>query len=212
MFRDVLSRRLCEVVGVAFFGLALLWVISLASYSAHRPGAVLQHRGRRGRATSAAASARSSPSSSFQLLGYAAYLLPAALVVVGWHYFWVRALHARRGPSSLGGVVLFSAAARGCSAIAFDRLPHRRQGRSPPAACSAPVVAGLLTDQLNRTGALDARADARCSSPLLMVTQLSLGAVAAAIGGAAARARRRAGRRASAAGAKSGGASSSARK
>ena len=37
MFRNVLSRRLCEVVGVAFFGLALLWVISLASYSAQDP-------------------------------------------------------------------------------------------------------------------------------------------------------------------------------
>ena len=37
MFRNVLSRRLCEVLGVAFFGLALLWVISLASYSAADP-------------------------------------------------------------------------------------------------------------------------------------------------------------------------------
>ena len=37
MFRTALSRRVCEVVGVACFGLALLWLVALASYSATDP-------------------------------------------------------------------------------------------------------------------------------------------------------------------------------
>ncbi len=31
---------------------------------------------------------------AFQLLGYAAYLIPLVLAVIGWHYFWCRVLDA----------------------------------------------------------------------------------------------------------------------
>ena len=31
---------------------------------------------------------------SYQLVGYAAYLIPAFMVVAGWHYFWCRTLDA----------------------------------------------------------------------------------------------------------------------
>src|SRR5262249_62188953 len=31
---------------------------------------------------------------SYQMLGYSAYLVPLVLVVVGWHYFWCRAVDA----------------------------------------------------------------------------------------------------------------------
>ena len=116
----VLSRRLCEVLGVAFFGLALLWVISLASYSATDPvlffstavGRPGNFGGRVGALLAELA---------FQVLGYGAYLLPAALVVVGWHYFWVRAL-AAPWTKLAGAVVLFSAGGAAL-AIAFGRLP-----------------------------------------------------------------------------------------
>ena len=131
----VLSRRLCEVLGVAFFGLALLWVISLASYSAQDPVLFFSTAAGRpgnfgGRVGALLAEL------AFQVLGYGAYLLPAALVVVGWHYFWVRALTAP-WTKFAGGVVLFSRAAR--------RWPSRSGGcrsaarRSPPAARSAPA-------------------------------------------------------------------------
>ena len=116
----VLSRRLCEVLGVAFFGLALLWVISLASYSAHDPVLFFSTAAGRpgnfgGRVGALLAEL------AFQVLGYGAYLLPAALVVVGWHYFWVRALTAP-WTKLAGGVVLFSAGGAAL-AIAFGRLP-----------------------------------------------------------------------------------------
>ena len=134
--RTVLSRRLCEVLGVAFFGLALLWVISLASYSAHDPVLFFSTAAGRpgnfgGRVGALLAEL------AFQVLGYGAYLLPAALVVVGWHYFWVRALTAP-WTKLAGGVVLFSAARRG-PGHRVRAAADRRQGRSPPAARSAPA-------------------------------------------------------------------------
>ena len=143
------SRRLCEVLGVAFFGLALLWVISLASYSAQDPVLFFSTAAGRpgnfgGRVGALLAEL------AFQVLGYGAYLLPAALVVVGWHYFWVRAL-TRRGPSWPAASCCSRPAARRwpSRSAAADRrqgVPRRRRARRG--------LAGLLTEQLNRSGAL----------------------------------------------------------
>jgi S-DNA-T family DNA segregation ATPase FtsK/SpoIIIE len=173
----VLSRRLCEVFGVAFFGLALLWVISLASYSANDPVLFFSTAAGRpgnfgGRVGALLAEL------AFQILGYGAYLLPAALVVIGWHYFWVRALSAP-WTKLAGGLVLFSAAGAAL-AIAFDRLPIGGKAFPAGGALGA-AVAGLLTDQLNRSGALVLVLTALFLS-LLMVTQLSFGALAAVAG------------------------------
>jgi S-DNA-T family DNA segregation ATPase FtsK/SpoIIIE len=173
----VLSRRLCEVFGVAIFGLALLWVISLASYSASDPVLFFSTAAGRpgnfgGRVGALLAEL------AFQVLGYGAYLLPAALVVIGWHYFWVRALSAP-WTKLAGGIVLFSAAGAAL-AIAFGRLPIG--GKSFPAGGAiGAAVAALLTDQLNRSGALVLVLTALFLS-LLMVTQLSFGALAAVAG------------------------------
>ena len=79
------SRRLSEFVGVALFGLALMWLISLASYSPADPvffftsgsdGAPLNFGGRVGAFLAEL---------SYQMLGYTAYLAPVVLVVSGWH-------------------------------------------------------------------------------------------------------------------------------
>ena len=37
MFRNALSRRVCEVVGVASFALSLMWLVALMTYSASDP-------------------------------------------------------------------------------------------------------------------------------------------------------------------------------
>ena len=47
---------------------------------------------------------------SFQLFGYGAYLLPAAVGVVGWHYFWCRKVDART-TKAIGLVLLFGSLA-----------------------------------------------------------------------------------------------------
>jgi S-DNA-T family DNA segregation ATPase FtsK/SpoIIIE len=91
---SAVSRRLSEFVGVALFGAALIWLISLASYSASDPvwffntGPELPPANFAGRIGAFVGEL------SFQLLGYSAYLVPLVLVVVGWHYFWCRAIDA----------------------------------------------------------------------------------------------------------------------
>ena len=94
MAGSALSRRLSEFVGVALFALALLWLVALASYSPSDPvwffntGADLQPSNFAGRIGAFLSEL------AFQLLGYAAYLIPLVLAVIGWHYFWCRVLDA----------------------------------------------------------------------------------------------------------------------
>ena len=91
--RSALSRRVSEVVGVALFGTALIWLIALASYEPADPvwffstgnDVPANFVGRVGAFVAEL---------SFQLFGYASYLLPAIVVVAGWHYFWCRDVDA----------------------------------------------------------------------------------------------------------------------
>jgi S-DNA-T family DNA segregation ATPase FtsK/SpoIIIE len=103
---SAVSRRLSEFVGVALFGLALIWLVSLASYSASDPvwffntGSDLPPANFAGRIGAFIGEL------SFQLLGYAAYLAPIVLVVAGWHHFWCRAVDAVY-TKLLGAALLF---------------------------------------------------------------------------------------------------------
>ncbi|HET9469259.1 MAG TPA: DNA translocase FtsK 4TM domain-containing protein, partial [Vicinamibacterales bacterium] len=95
MAGSTLSRRLSEFCGVALFAAALIWLIALATYEPTDPvwffssGSGAQPVNFAGRVGAFLAEL------SFQLLGYASYLIPAAMVVVGWHSFWCRALDAQ---------------------------------------------------------------------------------------------------------------------
>ena len=94
MPQSTLSRRISEFLGVALFALALIWLISLVTYeptdpvwffttdAVHPPANFV---GRVGAFLSEL---------SFQLLGYAAYLIPAALAWAGWYYFWCQPFDA----------------------------------------------------------------------------------------------------------------------
>ena len=44
---------------------------------------------------------------SFQLFGYASYLMPATFVIIGWNYFWCRSLDAA-GTKVAGAGMLFN--------------------------------------------------------------------------------------------------------
>jgi DNA segregation ATPase FtsK/SpoIIIE, S-DNA-T family len=87
------SRRVSEIVGVALFAVALLWLVALASYEPADPAwffstATDEPANFAGRVGAFLAEL------SFQLLGYGSYLLPAVVVVAGWHYFWCRTMDA----------------------------------------------------------------------------------------------------------------------
>jgi S-DNA-T family DNA segregation ATPase FtsK/SpoIIIE len=179
VFRNALSRRVCEVVGVACFALALMWLVALASYSAADPviffssparGAPVNFAGRVGALLS---------EMSFQVMGYAAYLVPPLLVVIGWHYFWVRALKAPI--TKLLGALLLFASVSGLLCLAFERLDIGGK-RFPAGGLIGKAVANLFVSQLNRTGSLIVLLTIVFLAAI-MATQLSLGAVAAAIAG-----------------------------
>jgi S-DNA-T family DNA segregation ATPase FtsK/SpoIIIE len=91
---STLSRRVSEVAGVALFASALIWLIALASYDPNDPvwffstGTDEMPSNFVGRVGAFLAEL------SFQLVGYGSYLMPALIVIAGWHYFWCREVDA----------------------------------------------------------------------------------------------------------------------
>ena len=145
------SRRLSEFVGVALFALALMWLISLASYSPADPvfffttgtdGHPVNFGGRVGAFLAEL---------SYQMLGYSAYLAPVVLVVSGWHYFWCRIPDAAY--TKLVGAGLLVGCVASFLSLAFGTL---RVG-------SREILAGgylgkalstTLAEYLNKTGSI----------------------------------------------------------
>ncbi len=94
MASSTVSRRVSEFVGVALFGVALIWLISLASYNASDPVWYFNTGSDLPPANFAGRIGAFGGELSYQMFGYSAYLIPIVLVVIGWHYFWCRALDA----------------------------------------------------------------------------------------------------------------------
>jgi DNA segregation ATPase FtsK/SpoIIIE, S-DNA-T family len=151
MAGSFVSRRLSEFVGVAMFALAMMWLISLVSYSAADPvwfftvgtdSAPTNFGGRVGAFLAEL---------SFQLLGYAAYLVPIVFVVTGWHYFWCRVPDAAY--TKLVGAGLLFACVAAFLSLAFGSL--RISGRELLAGGSiGKFLASFLADYLNKTGSI----------------------------------------------------------
>ena len=122
-----------EFVGVALFATSLIWIVALATYLPSDPvwffstGIDEVPSNFAGRVGAFLAEL------SFQLAGYAAYMLPAGCVVAGWHYFWCRHLQAAgtkaagrltrptpnvvSRPSAPMSVAVVSKIARTCAAV-----------------------------------------------------------------------------------------------
>jgi S-DNA-T family DNA segregation ATPase FtsK/SpoIIIE len=128
---STLSRRLSEFVGVALFASALIWLIALATYN---PGDAVWFFSTGGEAPPANFIGRVGAflaELSFQLLGHASYLIPGVLSVIGWHYFWCRALDAAY-TKTVGALLLFHPSS------AWPSAASRSAARSSaPAATSA---------------------------------------------------------------------------
>ena len=148
---STVSRRVSEFIGVALFAAALIWIVSLASYEPTDPvwffstGLHADPVNFVGRVGAFLAEL------SFQLVGYAAYLIPALMVVIGWHYFWCRRVDAA-GTKATGGVLLFSCISAFLSLV-FGALEV--SGKSFRAGGYAgDWLARAVTAYLNRTGSV----------------------------------------------------------
>ena len=145
------SHRLSEFVGVALFGAALIWIVSLASYEPSDPVWFFSTGAHAAPANFAGRVGAFLAELSFQLFGYASYLIPAVFVVIGWHYFWCRALDAA-ATKATGAALLFACISAFLSLV-FGNLEV--SGKSFRAGGYAGEwLAKQLSEYLNRTGSL----------------------------------------------------------
>jgi len=146
-----LSRRLSEFVGVALFAAALIWLISLASYNAADPVWFFNTGSEHAPANFAGRIGAFVAELSYQMLGYSAYLIPLVLVVIGWHYFWCRAVDAAY--TKIAGALLLFGCVSSFFSLAFGTLEIA--GKSFRAGgFIGDHLAALLADYFNRTGSI----------------------------------------------------------
>ncbi len=165
MAESALSRRLREFTGVALFAAALLWFISLLSYSPADPVWFFNNVSDAETSNFAGRVGAFLAVASLQLVGYAAYLGPALVAYVGWHYFWCEQIEA--GYTKLVGAGLMLASGAALLALSFSPLetsarPFRAGG------VLGHLVSNGLAAYLNRTGAA-----------ILLLTVLALSVVLA---------------------------------
>jgi S-DNA-T family DNA segregation ATPase FtsK/SpoIIIE len=89
-----LSRRVSEVIGVALFMAALIWLIALVSYDASDPVWFFTTETSRPPNNFIGRVGAFGAELSFQALGYAAFLGPLLLGLAGWNYFWCLSVDA----------------------------------------------------------------------------------------------------------------------
>jgi S-DNA-T family DNA segregation ATPase FtsK/SpoIIIE len=168
---STLSRRASEILGVALFAVALLWIVALASYSASDPVWFFSAGLDRAPENFAGRVGSFLSETSFQLLGYAAYLVPAFLVAIGWHYFWCRTIDA--AASKITGAVLLCACVGAFLGLVFGTVevfgtPFRAGGYA------GEWLATSLAEYLNRTGAVIVVLTFACLA-VIVSTQISIG-------------------------------------
>lgn len=151
MAGSFVSRRLSEFVGVVLFASALIWLIALSTYAPTDPVWFFNAGGPDTPANFAGRVGSFLAELSYQLLGYAAYLIPAVLAIIGWHYFWCRRIDAMY-TKLVGATLLFTCFASFLS-LAFVRVEIA--GTTMLAGGSAGAwLAGWLAEYLNRTGSI----------------------------------------------------------
>jgi S-DNA-T family DNA segregation ATPase FtsK/SpoIIIE len=148
---STVSRRLSEFIGVALFGAALIWMIALGTYEAADPVWFFSTGLNAAPANFAGRVGAFLAELSFQLVGYGAYLIPAFLVVVGWHYFWCRHLDAR-ATKATGAALLFACVSAFLSLVLGTVDAGGQRFRA--GGYAGDWLAGQLADYLNRTGSV----------------------------------------------------------
>jgi DNA segregation ATPase FtsK/SpoIIIE, S-DNA-T family len=172
--RSVISRRVSEFVGVAMFGLALIWLVALASYAPSDPVWFFNAGPEIAPANFAGRVGAFLSELSIQMLGYASYLVPAMLAVLGWHYFWCRDFDAPF-TKAVGATLLFGCVSAFLS-LSFGNLDVAGKSFRAGGYVGEWVASGLA-EYLNRTGSIILILTLLFLS-ILLATQFSLGRAA----------------------------------
>ena len=151
MSSSAVSRRVSEFVGVALFALALVWLIALITFDPSdavwffNTGGEVPPENFVGQVGAFLAEVSS------QIFGFASYLVPLLLVVLGWHYFWCRVIDAAY--TKLVGLLLLFGCTASFLSLAFDTLAA--SGKTYRAGgYLGEWLAGTLAVYLNRTGSI----------------------------------------------------------
>ncbi|HEX6164820.1 MAG TPA: DNA translocase FtsK 4TM domain-containing protein, partial [Vicinamibacterales bacterium] len=174
---SALSRRLSEVVGVALFAAALIWLIALATYDPNDPVWFFSTGTHDVPANFAGRVGAFLSELSYQVIGYASYLIPAMIAVAGWHYFWCRKIDAVY-TKVFGAGMLFA-----CSS-AFLGLTLGRVDFGPRAFRAGGYLGewlgGFMSEYLSRTGSVIVIM-ALIVASVILATQFSFGRLFSAI-------------------------------
>jgi len=170
-FASPLSRKVSEFAGVGLFALSLIWLIALASYDANDPAWFFATGSNDVPGNFIGRVGAFLAELSFQVLGFASYLLPALVATAGWQYFWCRPIDAFY--TKLTGLALTF----GCASAMLSLLVGSASSGSRTYEAGGfvgAVLAAWLTSYLNRTGAIIVILTLLCLAAVL-TTQVSFG-------------------------------------
>src|SRR5262245_38580073 len=179
MASDKRQTRLAEFLGLVSFGLALLILISLATYRPTDPAPFFK--------AGATGPARNfiGPIGAFlaellipQLFGMAAMLLPLVLGITGWKLFWCRPIEAPY--TKVSGLTLLLLSLTAFLALAFGTVQVEGEAVRAGGATGA-LVSEMLGASFGRTGAFILVATSLFVS-LILATQFSFAAFLTAMG------------------------------
>jgi S-DNA-T family DNA segregation ATPase FtsK/SpoIIIE len=177
-----------EFIGVALFGAAIIWIIALVSYEPADPVWFFSSGAHADPVNFAGRIGAFLAELSFQLVGYASYVVPAVLILIGWQSFWCRDVDA--AGTKVAGITLLFTCLSAFLSLVFGSLelsgkPFRAGGYA------GDWIAKALADYLNRTGSMVVILTLIFLA-IIMSTQFSFGrffaALFGAIGGGCARA------------------------
>ena len=151
MAGSVLSRRMSEFLGVAFFATALIWLVSLTTYDSSDPAWFFSAATAELPNNFAGRVGAFLAELSYQFFGYTALTIPVVVGAIGWHSFWCRPLDAAY--TKAVSVLLITGSLASFLSLAFGTV--ELSGRSIDAGGVVGAwLANLLAEYLNRTGSI----------------------------------------------------------
>ena len=175
---STLSRRLSEFVGVALFALALIWLVALVTHDPRDPVWFFSTGSQATPANFIGRVGAFLSEASYQFAGFAAFLVPLVLVVVGWHRFWCAPFDAAY--TKMFGLALLFACSSALLSLGFATVsPAGREMAG--GGLLGTFLASWLSEYLNRPGSVIVVVTLLILS-VILATRFSFGRFFAAVG------------------------------